>query len=615
MDSLNASKNMKHKNHRTFAFNERKTNKKYPLQSLINQEHRGIVNDLDQIVRKQEEIHLGFCQKYRPKSFKDFIGQNIVRKYLINAIVKLKIAPLYLFYGPRGTGKTSAARIFASALNCSSPNRKSKPCCECSECCLCLSGKNPHIVELNVASSDASEKLKLCFETVKSNNVTSGCRVFIIKDCQQLSPEAWNNEILKCMENPTDYVVFILITVDLELVPKAAITRCQKFYFQKLRDADISNMLENIAVAEKINIEDKALYLITERAGGSLRDAEIALERISFLSSTVTVSRVFQTLLHLLEFALSGDKENTVRCTREIIDCGVKPLTLVTQLAALVKDALINSCLSTEAQENQYSFGMPYSSINRTEKLGRALKILSEVEKQLRVSNKCISWLTAALLLFVSVELNSNSHSIVDTEIDEKDSAYEDKITCHYTDQSNQYEAPDTSLSASKVKTIEAKNSGIVDSLDKGYEFPQNITNRICNFDMSKPVHFHDIENYFPIRSPSPNCTSETGKLDLNPMSPCKMEEIWQIVLKNIQFTTLEDSVQGQAKLVSLLECKDYNEEIASEFIHSFNQGKDSIKGLREGEPFPESKDARSARAEIAHPTNGPLTMDKQGAR
>ncbi|GLJ41986.1 hypothetical protein SUGI_0869230 [Cryptomeria japonica] len=462
MDSLNASKNMKHKNHRTFAFNERKTNKKYPLQSLINQEHRGIVNDLDQIVRKQEEIHLGFCQKYRPKSFKDFIGQNIVRKYLINAIVKLKIAPLYLFYGPRGTGKTSAARIFASALNCSSPNRKSKPCCECSECCLCLSGKNPHIVELNVASSDASEKLKLCFETVKSNNVTSGCRVFIIKDCQQLSPEAWNNEILKCMENPTDYVVFILITVDLELVPKAAITRCQKFYFQKLRDADISNMLENIAVAEKINIEDKALYLITERA----------------------------------------------------------------------------------------------ASINRTEKLGRALKILSEVEKQLRVSNKCISWLTAALLLFVSVELNSNSHSIVDTEIDEKDSAYEDKITCHYTDQSNQYEAPDTSLSASKVKTIEAKNSGIVDSLDKGYEFPQNITNRICNFDMSKPVHFHDIENYFPIRSPSPNCTSETGKLDLNPMSPCKMEEIWQIVLKNIQFTTLEDSVQGQAKLVSLLECK-----------------------------------------------------------
>ncbi|GLJ41977.1 hypothetical protein SUGI_0869040 [Cryptomeria japonica] len=364
----------------------------------------------------------------------------------MNAIVKLKIAPLYLFYGPRGTGKTSAARIFASALNCSSPNRKSKPCCECSECCLCLSGKNPHIVELNVAGSDASEKLKLCFESVKSNNVTSGYRVFIIKDCHELSPEAWNNEILKCMENATDYVVFILITVDLELVPKAAISRCQKFYFQKLRDADMFNMLENIAVAEKINIEDKALHLITERAGGSLRDAEIALEQISLLSSTVTISRVCRTigllpdekLLHLLEFALSGDKENTVRCTREIIDCGVEPLTLVTQLATLVKDALINSCLSTEAQENQYLFGMLYSSINRTEKLGRALKILSEVEKQLRVSNKCISWLTAVLLLFVSVELNSNSHSIVDIEIDEKDSAYEDKKTCHYTDQWNQ---------------------------------------------------------------------------------------------------------------------------------------------------------------------------------
>ncbi|KAH9324662.1 hypothetical protein KI387_004840, partial [Taxus chinensis] len=580
MDSLHVFKSTDQENHK----------ENHPLHVLKNQEYCELQGDLDQSMRESEENHLGLSQKYRPKSFKEFIGQKLVRKSLKNALLKRKVAPIYLFYGPRGTGKTSAARIFASALNCSSPNRKLKPCCKCRECLLFLSGKSPHVTELNAAGNDVIERLKICLETANFDYAASGYRVFIVEDCHELSPEAWSAAFQKCMENAIGYVVFILITVDLEWVPITALSRCQKFCFQKLRDVDIFNRLKKLAFAEKINIEDDALHLITARAEGSLRDAENALEQFSLSSSAITLSRVRQMigllpygkLLDLLDFALSADTENTVRCTGEIIDSGVKPLALVSQLATLVMDILANNCLSAEAQETQDFI----ASMDKTEKLGRALKILSEAEKQLRDSNECISWLTAALLQFGPDELNPNPPSTIDTcithtsmdlhnlsqrEMDEMDPAYEEE-KCHLNDRWNVHEVLHEVLSESNPhsQAIEAKGTGIADSVDTGCGFAENSTSTLCNLSKTEPGHPHDTKtNSFPVPSPLSNCAIEEGKLELNAMSPCKVNEIWQRMLKSSQSTTLEDLLQGQGKLVSLLTCKANTGAIAHvEFRH-----------------------------------------------
>ncbi|GLJ52095.1 hypothetical protein SUGI_1107970 [Cryptomeria japonica] len=580
MDPLHASKSTSnHAKQCAFALHGRKEWRNHTFHSFKNHEYHEQLGDLDQSVREIKENHVGLSQKYRPKSFNEFVGQEIIRKSLMNAILKQKIAPVYLFYGPRGTGKKSAARIFASALNCSSPDARIKPCCKCRECCLCLSGESPHMAELNAAGNDGIEILKLCLETVKYDHMASGYKVVIVEDCHELSPEAWSTSFLKCMENAIGYLVFILIAVDLDWIPKTVMSRSQKFCFQKLRDTDILNRLKKIVVAENINIEEEALHLITTRAGGSLWEAETALEQFSLLSSKITLSRVRQMigllpdekLLDLLDFALSADIENTVRCTQEIIECGVKPLALVSQLATLVTSILASNCLSSKADETQISIGNSSISMDKTEKLGRALKILSDAEKQLRASNECVSWLTAVLLQFGSDELNPNPHPAIDTntthtnmalynqnqrEVYEMDHALEEEIA-HHIDHWNVYQAPHKVPSATKSRAFEDKDSRNVDSLDTKWCLAESSINPFCNQGTIKTVHSHDTQGIiFPVPSSSQNCTSEAENLDLRPMSPCTVEEIWKRVLKTSQSTTLEDLLQGQGKLVSLLLCQ-----------------------------------------------------------
>eukprot|EP01018_Ginkgo_biloba_P034355 Gb_06112 [translate_table: standard] len=605
MDSLHACKILKQENHRASTFHERKNqrnNGNVPSHAL---KHYGNLSKTREAIGKEarnlrecKKMNLSLSQKYSPQTFKELVGQSIITKSLMNAIQKGKIAPIYLLHGPRGTGKTSAARIFASALKCLSANFESKPCWKCRECSLFRYGKSAHIVEVNAASNSGIEKMKLFLDSVEFCQSVSGYKIIIVEECHVLTPQTWSGTLLKSLENPIDFVVFILITTDSDMLPKTSLSRCQKFSFQKLKDIDVFNRLQKLAVAENIDIEEDALRLIATRSDGSLREAETTLEQFSLLAAKVSLSMVCQMigliphekLVNLLDSALSADTENTVKSTREIIDSGIEPLALVSQLATLIAEILANSCVSERVQETRRFFSGHYLSKDKTEKLGRALKLLAEVEKKLRASNDSTCWLTAALLQFAPDELHLNPQSAVGTRTIQINDSLGKEITdieptegpCHSEEQWEVYEVPLEIVSAKHPKMITNKDSDI--AISSGI---------ICGFTESSMGHFHDsnmghshkldaiVEDHgavagsdnLPASAINYSRVSEAGKMELNPVSPSEMEQIWQNVLKSSQSTTLKKLLKGRGKLVSLLVSK-ANAIAYLEFTHPRHKAK-----------------------------------------
>ncbi|KAH7430016.1 hypothetical protein KP509_09G078500 [Ceratopteris richardii] len=342
-------------------------------------------------------------QKYRPKAFEEVVGQNIVAQALSNAILRGKIAPVYLFQGSRGTGKTTAARIFAAALVCTSPEEK-HPCGLCRECINVSTGKCSEVREVDAASNNGIEKVKRLLEETISAPPLSRYKVFIIDECHVLTAETWN-ALLQILEEPPMNVVFILITTDPDRLPLTAVSRCQKFPFPKIKEAEIVKRLQQLADLENFPVDPDTLRLIASRSDGSLRDAETTLDQLSLLGQDVKPSTVYELvgsasderLLSLLDSALLADTLGTVRRARELVDSGVEPLSLMSRLATLITDILAGSFSFTESQRKGF-FKKQTLSEEKLEWLRMAMKTLSEAEKQLRVSNDRATWLTAALL-------------------------------------------------------------------------------------------------------------------------------------------------------------------------------------------------------------------------
>jgi DNA polymerase III subunit gamma/tau len=233
-----------------------------------------------------------FSQKYKPMFFGELIGQNIVVQSLINAAIRGRIAPVYLFQGPRGTGKTSTARIFASALNCLAPD-ETKPCGYCRECTDFISGKSRDLLEVDGSNKKGIDRVRYLLKklSVGSSSTFSRYKVFVIDECHLLPSKTWL-AFLKFLEEPPQRVVFILITTDLDNVPRTIQSRCQKYLFNKIKDNDIVARLRNISANENLDVESDALDLIALNADGSLRDAETMLEQLSLLGKRITTSLV-----------------------------------------------------------------------------------------------------------------------------------------------------------------------------------------------------------------------------------------------------------------------------------------------------------------------------------
>jgi len=224
--------------------------------------------------------NLVLYRKYRPQTFGEIIGQEHVVKTLNNALASGKVSHAYLFSGPRGSGKTTIARVMAKSLNCS--NRKAgdfEPCNKCSSCLEIGEGRSMDLIEIDAASHRGIEEMKELINGIQFSPSKSNYKVFIIDECHQLSKEA-ANALLKTLEEPPSHAVFILATTELHKMISTILSRCQRFDFRKLTVAEIVRRLEILIVNEKAKIEKPALELIAINASGSIRDAESLLGQV-----------------------------------------------------------------------------------------------------------------------------------------------------------------------------------------------------------------------------------------------------------------------------------------------------------------------------------------------
>ncbi|PNT12223.1 hypothetical protein POPTR_011G071300v4 [Populus trichocarpa] len=354
--------------------------------------------------RNQNGRHQNLTQRYMPRTFRDLVGQNLAAQALSNAAVRRKVGFLYVFYGPHGTGKTSCARIFSRALNCQSLEHP-KPCGYCNSCISHDMGKSRNIREVGPVSNFDFKSIIDLLDNMIISQTPSQYRVFIFDDCDTLAPDCWS-AISKVIDRAPRRVVFVLVCSSLDVLPHIIISRCQKFFFPKLKDADIIYTLQWISSKEDIDIDKDALKLIASRSDGSLRDAEMTLEQLSLLGQKISVPLVQELvglisdekLVDLLDLAISADTVNTVKNLRVIMETGVEPLALMSQLATVITDILAGSYDFTKERPRRKFFRRNPLSKDDMEKLRQALKTLSEAEKQLRMSNDKLTWLTAALL-------------------------------------------------------------------------------------------------------------------------------------------------------------------------------------------------------------------------
>ena len=349
--------------------------------------------------------------KYRPQTFADLVGQEAIATTLNNAIASQRIAPAYLFTGPRGTGKTSSARILAKSLNCLAVEAPTaSPCGECEVCRAIARGSALDVIEIDAASNTGVDNIREIIERSQFAPVQCRYKVYVIDECHMLSVAAFN-ALLKTLEEPPERVIFVLATTDPQRVLPTIISRCQRFDYRRIPLEAMVSHLTVIAQKENIEIEPEALTLVAQIANGGLRDAESLLDQLSLLSGSITSEKVWdlvgavpeRDLLSLLKAINSNNPEIVIESCRKLMDRGREPLVVLQNLAGFYLNLLIAKTapersdlvavtsttwddLCTEANQWQ------------TDTILRGQQKLKESEVQLKNTTQPRLWLEVTLL-------------------------------------------------------------------------------------------------------------------------------------------------------------------------------------------------------------------------
>jgi DNA polymerase-3 subunit gamma/tau len=277
-------------------------------------------------------MSLVFYRKYRPRLFSEVIGQEITIEVLTRAIKENQLSHAYLFAGPRGTGKTTTARLLAKTLNCQKRKAGSlEPCNECESCLSAENGSNLDVIEIDAASHTGVDDVRELIENIKFPPIKFKYKVYIIDEAHQLSKSAFN-ALLKTLEEPPSYAVFVLASTEPEKFPPTILSRVQRYDFRRIALEDIIEELKAVAKKEGMIIEDEALRLIAANANGGMRDAESVLGQMAamFGKEKITLAAIekimgalnFSSLSQLSDYILRGNVGEAIKMINALNDSG-----------------------------------------------------------------------------------------------------------------------------------------------------------------------------------------------------------------------------------------------------------------------------------------------------
>ncbi len=286
-----------------------------------------------------------FYRKYRPKNFREVSGQEFIIKVLQEAISSKTLSHAYLFAGPRGTGKTTLARIFAKALNCTNPE-VSDPCGTCERCSSIEKGRFVDVIEMDAASHRGIDEIRQIKEAVEFQPMHSLYKIYIIDEAHMLTKEAFN-ALLKILEEPPRYVVFILATTEPEKMIPTVLSRVQRFDFKKLSFKEVKQKLERIIKEEKIQIPKEALSHICYLSEGCLRDAETMLNQIAHVDFEIhDLQTIFNrlnssTLIHFLSSVATKDSSASLSSLKQFEEFSIPPSYIIKDTLSLARKILL----------------------------------------------------------------------------------------------------------------------------------------------------------------------------------------------------------------------------------------------------------------------------------
>lgn len=459
--------------------------------------------------------YIPLYRKYRPQTFDDVIGQENLVKALTNAIELKRIAHAYLFCGPRGTGKTSCARILAKSLNCEK-GETIHPCGKCASCIDITNSTPLDVIEIDAASNRKVENAEELIEKVYYAPVNGKYKIFIIDEVHMLSNAAFN-ALLKTFEEPPPNVIFILATTEPQKVIETIISRCQRFDFRRITTNDIVSRLKFIAQKEEIRITDEALFVIAKNVSGGLRDSVALLDQLSVLGASEEIDiKMINSLLGKISFddlcifsncISNHDIQGVIDCLEKVHSNGNEPRRVIENLITHFRNLIVaKSCADSEKASLLTSLSKEQIEILKKTQSENPIKIIENLcsyLKEIKNADNPYLWTELALIDISTEKIHTETcqtmqtistvselrnKSAINHTIERQKSIQQPKIQ-HVVSQQTATEYQQKTEQKESVKEINSEKEHLKTKENKTFDDSSNIWSEILARIESIPTH------------------------------------------------------------------------------------------------------------------------------